>query len=135
MVDGYRPDLYESANTDDSTSLPSLIKQTKFYGRKNERAQLRDAFGRIEELQVILCRGYSGTGKTRLIADFQESVSSTCYFICAKYDENAVSDPFAALTRALTDLCTQILQQTPEENHQNPPPHHPSDWKRSSIFD
>jgi len=115
MVDGYRPDLYESANTDDSTSLPSLIKQTKFYGRKNERAQLRDAFGRIEELQVILCRGYSGTGKTRLIADFQESVSSTCYFIRAKYDENAVSDPFAALTRALTDLCTQILQQTPEE--------------------
>ena len=99
----------------DSTSCPSLIRQTKFYGRKNERAQLKDAFGRIEELQVILCRGYSGTGKTRLIEDFQESVSSMCYFIRAKYDENAVSDPFAALTRALTDLCTQILQQAPEE--------------------
>jgi len=102
---------------------------TKFYGRKFELIQLRDAYDRLtgeendQAAELVLIGGYPGTGKTRLVEAFRDHLikaqnqgnCSRCYFLSGKADELLSSEPYSSLGSAFSVLCSDLLSNNEAE--------------------
>jgi predicted ATPase/signal transduction histidine kinase len=98
----------------------------KLYGREAEVKVLLDAFarlcppptsplfkGRLRGDQILLLRGFSGTGKTALVNEVQKPiVRANGYFIKGKYDQFARNVPFFGFVQAFRNLIEQLLTES-----------------------
>ena len=86
----------------------------KYCGRAQEIGVLQDGYQRAatqSSFVKMMVRGYSGTGKSSLV---QQLATSECaesgLFASGKFDRNRNTKPYSALSDALADLCTVILE-------------------------
>lgn len=90
---------------------------THLFGRAKEQQLLQDAFARSlkrdpdRKKEVVKIHGKAGTGKTALILDFKDAVSSTGagYFCGGKFEnDQSFAKPYSGIIQALNDLCEAI---------------------------
>ncbi|MCC6410388.1 MAG: AAA family ATPase [Saprospiraceae bacterium] len=87
------------------------------YGRDAELANLKDAFRRTENgrAEVVLISGYSGVGKSRLVAEIQKNIGQTRgFFISGKFDQFKRDVPLSSLLVAFGELIRQLLMESDE---------------------
>jgi len=77
--------------------------------------------------EIVIIRGKSGSGKTRLVTSFRHEIEQMvehetappCFFVKGKSSEplagQTMSEPYSSLADALTDLCSEILLLDEEE--------------------
>lgn len=81
-------------------------------GREAEVASLLGRFEAMDPRRaaMVVVRGYSGVGKTRLVREVQRPITARAgYFCSGKFDQFQRHLPFAALRQALGDLVGQVL--------------------------
>ncbi len=86
----------------------------KLYGREREIATLLSTFERVAAgpTELILVSGYSGIGKTVLVAEVHKPiVRQRGYFIAGKFDQFKRNIPFASLIQAFQSLILQLLTE------------------------
>ncbi|MCT7983854.1 AAA family ATPase [Laspinema sp. A4] len=86
----------------------------KLYGRDAEIATLLKTFERVANgsTEVMLVSGYSGIGKTVLVAEVHKPiVRQRGYFISGKFDQFKRNVPFASLIQAFKSLILQLLTE------------------------
>ncbi|MCT7983853.1 AAA family ATPase [Laspinema sp. A4] len=86
----------------------------KLYGRETEIATLLTTFERVASgpTELILVSGYSGIGKTVLVAEVHKPiVRQRGYFIAGKFDQFKRNIPFASLIQAFQSLILQLLTE------------------------
>jgi Cdc6-like AAA superfamily ATPase len=77
--------------------------------------------------EAILIEGASGTGKSRLVDAFQESIIShdhqdQVFFCLEKYDEEAsVDEPFQAIEECMDSLINQMLTAAADDGMSSSP--------------
>jgi predicted ATPase len=91
---------------------------THLFGRTREQEILQTAFVRVlkqdslnDKKELVMVHGKAGTGKTALVMDFRDAVTSTGtgYFCSGKFRQyQGVATPYAAIVQALNDLCEAI---------------------------
>ncbi|MBA2654067.1 MAG: AAA family ATPase [Gammaproteobacteria bacterium] len=86
----------------------------KLYGRENEIAQLMDLVKSVSEgkNEVVFISGYSGIGKTSLVAQVKKNIE-ICegFFISGKFDQLLRSTPYSAVVEAFGGLIKQVLSE------------------------
>ncbi|MFO0575398.1 MAG: AAA family ATPase [Polyangia bacterium] len=126
---GLRADLLECARLLDETGrIPAGLRlgirdfpyelrlSRKLYGRDRERAELLAAFARVRSgaAGLVLVAGYSGVGKTALVAEVQKALmQGGGFFAAGKFDQLNRSTPYSSLAHALRELLQQVLAQAP----------------------
>ncbi|MCT7973769.1 hybrid sensor histidine kinase/response regulator [Laspinema olomoucense] len=86
----------------------------KLYGRDAEIATLLNTFERVAngQTELMLVSGYSGIGKTVLVAEVHKPiVRQRGYFIAGKFDQFKRNVPFASLIQAFQSLILQLLTE------------------------
>lgn len=82
------------------------------YGRDAELATLREAFARVADGQsrVVLIAGYSGIGKTSLVAEVRPSLAGRgATFVGGKFDQFDRGTPYHSLVQAFREMTRWIL--------------------------
>ncbi len=90
----------------------------KLYGRDPEIATLLNTFDRVANgsRELMLVSGYSGIGKTVLVAEVHKPiVRQRGYFIAGKFDQFKRNVPFASLIQAFKSLILQLLTERDRE--------------------
>lgn len=98
----------------------------KLYGREKEIASLLAAFDRISQvgesgskLELFLVTGYSGVGKSALVAEVYKPITKARgYFISGKFEQFQCNIPYLAIVQALTKLVRQILTESESQLQQ-----------------
>lgn len=99
----------------------------KLYGRETEVTRLLAAFDRVRhsqltfspDVELIMVTGYSGIGKSTLVAEVHKSITEARgYFIAGKFDQFQRNIPYSAIVIAFQDLIRQLLTETEEQLHQ-----------------
>ncbi|PPT05037.1 two-component sensor histidine kinase [Geitlerinema sp. FC II] len=88
----------------------------KLYGREAELHTLLSAFDRVAagSRELMLVSGYSGVGKSSLVAELQKPVTARRgYFVAGKFDRLQRNVPYSALAVALAALVRQLLAESP----------------------
>lgn len=109
-----RIDSFELGKTDFSGKFQ--IPQ-KLYGRYEEVKTLLKAFDRISRgsVELFLVGGYSGVGKTALIAEIYKPVTEKRgYFVGGKFDQYQRNLPYFAFKQALGEFCNLLLTERPD---------------------
>ncbi len=91
------------------------------YGRAAELDNLTKAFRRTENgrAEVVLISGYSGVGKSRLVAEIQKNIGQTKgFFIKGKFDQFKRDVPLSSLLVAFGELVRQLLMESDERIQQ-----------------
>jgi predicted ATPase/class 3 adenylate cyclase len=121
---GGRPDFAIGAH-----DAPSRFRLTEqLFGRSAELAVLLQAFEAPSEgsgtsfgsaslraslASALFVTGYSGIGKTRLVAEVRRPLAARAgYFVAGKFDQFKRDVPFASLNTALRDLLRQVLTES-----------------------
>ncbi|HSI61256.1 MAG TPA: AAA family ATPase [Ideonella sp.] len=90
----------------------------RLYGRERDIEVLLDAFGRVAlsgEPALVLVAGYSGIGKSALVAELHRPiVERRAYFIAGKFDQYRRDIPYATMAQALQSLVQQVLAESAE---------------------
>lgn len=89
----------------------------KLYGRESEIRYMKDAFSRIRngEKELLLIRGYSGTGKSALVNELAKSVTfANGFFIQGKVDQIKRNIPYTSIVQAIDDFIEQLLTENAE---------------------
>jgi predicted ATPase/signal transduction histidine kinase len=90
----------------------------KLYGREAEVSALLSAFDRVWETgqpEVVLVAGYSGIGKSVLVAELHKPiVARRGYFIRGKFDQFQRGIPYATIAAAFHSLIQQLLAESEE---------------------
>ena len=97
--------------------LDRLEIPQKLYGRENEIKVLLDGFYNSTDgnEQVCLIAGGSGTGKTTLVNEIQESiVEEKAYFVSGKFEQFQQDLLYSAIIKALKNLVKQLLCESKE---------------------
>ncbi len=79
----------------------------RLFGREREIALVLDAFERasVGRTRVLLVTGYSGIGKTALVAAVEQTlVAAGATFVSGKFDQFNRATPYDSLIRALREL-------------------------------
>ncbi|MGE5655512.1 MAG: AAA family ATPase [Actinomycetota bacterium] len=100
-------------DTNSQFSIPQ-----KLYGREREIDTLMAAFTRASQgtTEMLLVSGYSGIGKSSLVAEFRKRIGSQRgYFIWGKFDQFKRNIPYVALIQSFQDLIRQLLTESPEQ--------------------
>ena len=115
-----------AASSDDerASSLEGFTpsRPTQLYGRKEQCAQIKDAYDRISQpaatSEVVLVHGESGTGKSTAVETLRRHVTRNDfgYFVCGKFDQLRGNEPHSAIVAAFTDLIDLIQQGGNLEN-------------------
>jgi len=122
---GLRADLMECAKLMDqhgrtpftmtlgSRDFPyDLQLSRKLYGRSKEREQFRQLFHKVRDggSALVLLSGYSGVGKSALLAELQKEVLlHNGLSGSGKFDPLHRSTPYSSIAHALRELLQQIL--------------------------
>jgi len=92
-------------------------------GREAELEQLKAAF-RSGEHPLVAVSGYSGVGKTTLVTSLLDDIDDEgTWFLTGKYDQQASSRPYSALSLALEKLVedkSPVVRQVLQENPMDP---------------
>lgn len=90
-----------------------VVVPKKLYGREAERARLIAAFRRVANrgtAETVLVSGYSGVGKSALVAELHKSLAaSDGFFAAGKFDQHKRDVPYATLAQAFQGLVRHIL--------------------------
>lgn len=90
---------------------------THMFGRAKEQEMLQASFLRSlkresdKPKELVFIHGKAGTGKSALILDFKDAVSSTGtgYFCSGKFEKyHSFAKPYSGIIQALNDLCESI---------------------------
>jgi diguanylate cyclase (GGDEF)-like protein/PAS domain S-box-containing protein len=85
----------------------------KLYGREQERDRLLAAFRRAAtagSVETVLVSGYSGIGKSSLVAELHRSLAaSDGFFAAGKFDQHKRDVPYATLAQAFQGVVRHIL--------------------------
>ena len=87
----------------------------RMYGREIEMAMLVDEFDRVSRnrLGITMIAGYSGVGKSRLVAEIQNYiVNKGGDFISGKYEQFSQDIPYSGLLQAFGEIIKQILTES-----------------------
>lgn len=87
----------------------------RLYGRSAEVETLLTAFKRVRQgsCEMMLVKGYSGIGKSRLVQEISQQIAREGgYFITGKFDHFQGKMPYSAVFRAFQELVRQLLTQT-----------------------
>lgn len=93
----------------------------KLYGRDPEVAALLAAFERtsisensnLSHKEMILLAGYSGIGKSSLVAEVYKPITKTRgYFTAGKFDQFQRNIPYSAIVSAFSGLVRQLLSES-----------------------
>jgi len=87
----------------------------QLYGRQTEITQLLTAFERVGEgkTEMILISGYSGIGKSSLVAEFQKQILYfRGYFIRGKFEQFKRDIPYSAVIIAFQNAIAQLLTES-----------------------
>ena len=96
--------------------IPQLL-----YGREGELVTLLQAFERVNQRgnassELMLVAGYSGVGKSSLVAEVHKPITERRgYFIAGKYDQYQRDVPYSAAIDAFKDLVKQLLTESEEQ--------------------
>ena len=103
----------------------------KLYGREAEVETLLAAFerltspptrllkGELNRVEMMLVAGYSGIGKSSLVAEVYKPITEKRgYFISGKFDQLQRHIPYSAIVRAFKDLVRQLLTETEAQLNQ-----------------
>ncbi len=88
--------------------------QQKLYGRENEVKTLFSVFEECAagEKKLLLVSGYSGSGKSALIAEVQKPITGkNGLFVKGKFDQIRLDTPYSAFVQAFSELANHILTQ------------------------
>jgi predicted ATPase len=92
------------------------------FGRTEAQSLLQESFVRVlrrdhGEKQSVLVHGKAGTGKTALVMQFHDVVTSTAtgYFSSGKFSQST-APPFRAIIHALDGLCMDLTKGASEED-------------------
>ena len=108
-----RPFTLGTADRHDRFQIPQ-----KLYGRAGEIEALLAAFDRVSagSTELVLIQGYSGIGKSAVVAEIQKPVlRSRGHFVAGKLDQLQRDVPFAALILAMQELVRQLLAESKQE--------------------
>jgi histidine kinase len=89
-----------------------IVPTTKLIGRRDELEVLESAYkvAKTGKKQAVYIAGYSGTGKSRIVQEFQKNkVSTNIPFIPSKFDTLQRTIPYSALITAMQDHIKKIL--------------------------
>ncbi|MEL7476007.1 MAG: AAA family ATPase, partial [Cyanobacteria bacterium J06555_12] len=92
----------------------------RLYGREGEQVTLLQAFERVNQRgnacsELMLVAGYSGVGKSSLVAEIHKPITERQgYFIAGKYDQYQRDVPYSAVINAFKDLVKQLLTESEE---------------------
>ena len=87
----------------------------RMYGREIEMAMLVDEFERVSrnKLGITMIAGYSGVGKSRLVAEIQNYIiNKGGNFISGKYEQFSQDIPYSGLIQAFGEIIKQILTES-----------------------
>ncbi|MEM9568242.1 MAG: AAA family ATPase, partial [Cyanobacteria bacterium P01_E01_bin.34] len=90
----------------------------RLYGRDGEQVTLLQAFERVNQRgnacsELMLVAGYSGVGKSSLVAEIHKPITERQgYFIAGKYDQYQRDVPYSAVIDAFKDLVKQLLTES-----------------------
>ncbi|MEG4988252.1 AAA family ATPase [Microcoleus sp. BR0-C5] len=90
----------------------------KLYGREAEVEALLKAFERVadnpqSQIEIMLVAGYSGIGKSSLIAEIHKpNTRLRGYFTAGKFDQFQKSIPYSAVVGAFKGLVRQLLTES-----------------------
>jgi predicted ATPase len=88
----------------------------KLYGRRQEAAGLARAFNRVATtgaIELVLVSGYSGIGKSSLVAELHRPVvEKRGLFLAGKFDQHSRDIPYAVLVHAFRELILDILTES-----------------------
>jgi predicted ATPase/signal transduction histidine kinase/tRNA A-37 threonylcarbamoyl transferase component Bud32 len=92
----------------------------KLYGRQEEIETLLTAFDRIatgkSRIEMMLVAGYSGIGKSSLVAEVYKPITEKRgYFIAGKFEQFQRNVPYSAVVHAFRGLIQQLLTETEAE--------------------
>lgn len=90
----------------------------RLYGREREALQLLDAFEEVvhQPPKFVFVSGYSGIGKTALIAEiFKPVTESNGIFISGKADQFQRDSPYSALISAFNEFANYVLKERFED--------------------
>lgn len=97
----------------DTTS--QFVITEKLYGREEAVGKLKRAYERcsIQGCSMVVVRGGSGVGKSRLVNEIQRPVAENRgYFTAGKFDQYKRGFSFFTLVQALQDLVRQVLSES-----------------------
>ncbi|HEY9611362.1 AAA family ATPase, partial [Allocoleopsis sp.] len=90
----------------------------KLYGREAEVETLLAAFDRVADnpqskIEMMLVAGYSGIGKSSLVAEIHKPNTRLCgYFTSGKFDQFQRNIPYSAVVSAFKGLVRQLLTES-----------------------
>ncbi len=90
----------------------------KLYGREEEVEILLQAFNRVADnsqskVEMMLVAGYSGIGKSALVAEIYKPITEKRgYFISGKFDQFQRNIPYSAMVGAFKELIQQLLTES-----------------------
>ena len=87
------------------------FSETILYGRDEEIVSLRESYEQVQaskQPEIILLKGYAGTGKSVLANTLQDVTSSNGFYISGKFEEMGSSRPYSAIVDAFANLCKMI---------------------------
>lgn len=90
----------------------------KLYGRESEVRSLLQTFDRVRygQSELLLVAGYSGIGKSVLVAEVHKPITAAKgYFIAGKFDQFQRNIPYSAVAQAFGTLVRQLLAETAEQ--------------------
>ncbi|WP_437681763.1 AAA family ATPase [Sorangium sp. So ce131] len=89
----------------------ALSAPPRLYGRDEELSALRAAFERsASRAEVVLLAGYSGIGKTSLVAQLGEEVTAAGgALVTGKCDQYARTTPYGPFVQAMESLAARVL--------------------------
>ncbi len=96
----------------------------KLYGREKEVETLLAAFERVAAgggggSELMLVAGYSGIGKSALVAEVHKPITQKRgYFISGKFDQFQRNIPYLAVVSAFKGLVRQLLTESEEQLNQ-----------------
>ena len=111
---------------DDAGPVPQpSLSPKKLYGREKEKTLLLQAFRRVADKttpssEVVFVHGSSGAGKTALVQSMNklstddrlgDEGANNFLFVAGKYDQQLSTDPYSALSIALSDLVKKVTTQ------------------------
>jgi PAS domain S-box-containing protein len=99
----------------DRASTNRLVIADRLYGRSEASEQLRASLERVERgpSELTLISGYSGSGKSSLVDDFQRVLARRGALLArGKFDAYKRDIPYATIAEALQDLIEAILRES-----------------------
>ncbi|MCP4221512.1 MAG: AAA family ATPase, partial [bacterium] len=87
------------------------------YGREKEIKGLLEAYERVAlgSCEMLLVKGYSGTGKTALVNEIHKSITKDRgYFVSSKFEQFQQNVPYFAFIQAINRFCDLLLTENRE---------------------